>query len=370
MKKLITLFVLLILIVTLSSCKPDTNINTNSYCTEIQGTSLMSCQIVWSSYLYTVVQLTVYVEKDSTTNTIDVFHNVEDILSLYTIISDKYTGYDGTENVFSINETPTVPHVIDEELFDLIAFTLANQTSVDQFYNAALGPVLQIWHDYREDCLNNDVCAVPDIGILQDANQYTDYTKIVMDPETLSITMDTGMNLDLGGVSKGYVSREIIDYLDTLDISGYLLNNGESNISVGGTHPTRDNSKFIIAVTDPTDPYDLSGNNGYVWVYLQDGEQLVTSGDYQKYYTVNDVSYHHIIDPVTLMPLRYIRSVSIITDDPALADLLSTAIFNMSIQDGIDYVDSFDNLEAVWYDIDGNIFFSENFEALHLLEIR
>jgi thiamine biosynthesis lipoprotein len=199
---------------------------------------------------------------------------------------------------------------------------------------------------------------------LEEANNLTDPSKVVFDDENLTITLEEGMSMDLGGVSKGYVSREIINYLNTLDLPAYLLNNGESNISIGGTHPIRDNGKFIIGITNPESPSEI-----YATSYLSDSEQLVTSGDYQKYFIVDGVKYHHIIDPSTLMPSEYSRSVSIITSDPALADLYSTAIFNMSIEDGQAFVNSIDGMEAIWFGLDGTIYYSENFEEDYLVDL-
>jgi thiamine biosynthesis lipoprotein len=335
----------------------------NSQCSDIEDTTLMRCDIVWSSYLNTVVKLSLYVKQDTELNTDDVFAEVEQTLAYYTIMSDKYKSYDGMMNVHEINNNAGSTVTIDERLFNLIEFTFDHQDDVNYLFNAALGPVLQVWHDYRENCTENGVCVVPSENVLNNANQYTDHTKVVLDSENRTLTMEENMSLDFGGVSKGYVSKEITAYLDSLDIFGYLLNNGESNISIGGTHPIRENGKFIIAVTDPTFvlPY-------YATVYLTDGEQLVTSGDYQKYYTVEGTDYHHIIHPDTLMPENYSRSVSIITTDPALADLYSTAIFNMSIEDGQTFVDGIDGLEAIWYGTDGTIHFSENFESQYLID--
>lgn len=336
----------------------------NSNCDIIEDTDLMSCGVVWTSYLNTVVKLTLYVDQDTDVNTDIIFDDIEEILEYYTVYSDKYTGYSEAVNVYAINQDPSATHVIDERLFNLIEFTKEHQAEVNNLFNMALGPVLQIWHDYRENCTLNGICEVPDMADLQNANLHTDVSKVILDRDNLTITMEESMGLDLGGVSKGYVSREIIDYLDTYTLHGYLLNNGESNISIGGSHPTRENEKFVIAIIDPT--YNLPY---YATVYLGAGDQLVTSGDYQKYYMVDDVSYHHIINPNTLMPVYYSRSVSIITSDPALADLYSTAIFNMTIEEGQTFVNGIEGLEAVWYASDGTIYFSENFESQYLLNL-
>lgn len=337
----------------------------NASCTDITDTDLMQCTRIWSgTYLNTVVKLTLYVEQDITYNTDEIFEEVETYLDYYTIMSDKYTFYVGIMNVYEINENAGTTVTVDQRLYDLIKFTYDTQEDVVDFYNASLGPVLEVWHDYRDNCNNNQVCELPPMNLLTDANAYTDPTNVVFDDINKTITMGTGMSMDLGGVSKGYVSREIIEYLDTLDLPAYLLNNGESNISIGGTHPVRENGKFVIGITNPENPFDI-----YATAYLSDTEQLVTSGDYQKFFDVEGVKYHHIIDPSTLMPTEHSRSVSIIASDPAIADLYSTAIFNMSIEDGQTFVNSIAGLEAIWFGNDGTIYYSENFEADHLVDL-
>lgn len=336
----------------------------NTSCQSIESTTTIECTKVWSSYLHTVVSLKIYFDETTLIDSLQVFNNVEDIIAYYHIISDKYDGYNGYINIKTINDSPSTTHVISQELYDLLDFTLSHQEEVNNLFNAALGPVISVWHDYRENCNTNDICAIPSMQELNAANLYTDPNKIILDPNNLTITMEPHMSLDLGGVSKGYISGLILDYLATLNITGYILNNGESNISIGGTHPTRENQKFIIAITDPTftTPY-------YATVYLSDGDQLVTSGDYQQFFMVGDQLYHHIIHNNTLFPERYCRSVSIITSDPALADLYSTAIFLMPIEEGIAFVDNIPGLEAIWYDLEGNIHFSANFESLYLNQL-
>jgi len=75
---------------------------------------------------------------------------------------------------------------------------------------------------------------------------------------------------------------------------------------------------------------------------------LVTSGDYQRYYTVNGKSYHHIINPETLMPADYFRSVTIKCKDSGVADALSTALFNMSIEEGKALIKSLGGIDVIW----------------------
>ena len=223
----------------------------NPDCNDVEGTNLQVCSKVWTSYLHTVVSLKLYIEKDVSVDTEYVIDVVESILSEFNILSDKYKLYPGVANIKAINDNPTETHVIDEVLFDLIEFSLENQSEVNNIFNIALGPVIDVWHDYREDCNSQIICTIPTIDELEAQNVYTDQSKIIMNRDNLTITMDANMSIDLGGVSKGYISGLIEDYLASHEIYGFILNNGESNISIGGSHPTREGGDFLIAITDP-----------------------------------------------------------------------------------------------------------------------
>ena len=91
---------------------------------------------------------------------------------------------------------------------------------------------------------------------------------------------------------------------------------------------------------------------------------LVTSGIYERYYTVNGEAYHHIIDPETLMPAKYFVSVTIACEDSGLADALSTAVFNMPFEEGLELIESLDGVEAMWIPYDGPYKYSRGFQEL------
>jgi len=335
-------------------------------CEVVEDTTITKCTVYWTQYLHTTVKLTTYYDGDSYNDTMHyVFDNVEGLLSDYHQLSTKYDDYPGVENVYAINETPNIIHTLDPRLYDMITFALNHQGDVDNLFNIALGPVLKLWHDAREACNRavDPVCEIPSMLALQAVDQYTDPSGIIMNSTNHTLTMEEHMSIDLGGVSKGYISGKVIEYLDTLPLHGYILNNGTSNISVGGSHPTRETGEFSIAITDPSSP-DTGAY--YAIVMLGAGEQLVTSGDYQQFFVVDGQIYHHIINPNTLMPERNSRSVTLAYSDPAIADLYSTAIFTMTIEDGLNFVNSIPGMEAIWYTLDGKAVMSDNFEALYL----
>lgn len=363
MKKFTILISLLILTLSLSACADNPS---NDQCSEVEGTDLLRCDLILSSYFDTSITLALYIEKDVDSEPI--LLEVTKIIANYHILSDKYNTYEGVVNVKTINDDPTSTHDMSSDLYDLIKYSLSHQSEVHDLFNIALNPVLKVWHDYSDEC-NYDpylqsgtgACNIPTQTELDAAALFTDPNDIFIIDDDLSIKLEEGMSLDLGGMSKGYMSKKVTEYLSTVDVHGYLFNAGTSNVEIGGIHPTRESGQFRVAVTNPD---NLS--TYYATVYLSGGESIVSSGDYQRYYVSDDELYHHIIHPTTLMPERYTRSVSIVYSDPALADIYSTAIFLMPIADGIEFVNSIDGLEAIWYGLDGEVSFSENFEDIYL----
>ena len=137
---------------------------------------------------------------------------------------------------------------------------------------------------------------------------------------------------------------------------GWVLNVGGNVRTVGGK-PTGED--WLVGVENP----DTDSDEPYIaYLELRD-KALVTSGNYQRYYLVDGVRYHHIIDPVTLMPSDRYRSVSVVCSDSGVADALSTALFCMDYDAGVALVDSLTNAEVMWVMPDGTQRYSDGFTA-------
>lgn len=93
------------------------------------------------------------------------------------------------------------------------------------------------------------------------------------------------------------------------------------------------------------------------------GGAVVTSGDYQRTYTVDGKQYHHIIDPQTRMPAAYWRSVTVVCEDSGLADALSTAMFLLPAESGMALAESY-GVEVLWIGTDGEEIMTPGFREL------
>jgi thiamine biosynthesis lipoprotein len=142
--------------------------------------------------------------------------------------------------------------------------------------------------------------------------------------------------------------------LEKQGITGFVLNVG-GNVRTIGTKA--DGAPWKAGINNPEE----SEETPYVAYLSLSGESLVTSGSYQRYYTVDGKKYHHIIDAKTLMPAEGFLSVSVVCGSSADGDALSTALFCMSVEEGMQLVQSLDGVEALWILPDGTQIASDGF---------
>ena len=130
-----------------------------------------------------------------------------------------------------------------------------------------------------------------------------------------------------------------------------MLNIG-GNIRIVGTKP--DGGGWNTAVKDPKDP-----ESQYSAILNLTDTACVTSGNYERFFTVDGVRYHHIIDPDTLFPATQFASVTIVTRDSGLADALSTALFCMSYEDGRALAEKLGGVDVLWVEHDGTVRYTD-----------
>ena len=171
---------------------------------------------------------------------------------------------------------------------------------------------------------------VPDADELKDLLTLTDASDISYDKETSQIAFKKdGMQIDFGGIAKGYTSARIMDIFRACGIKSGLVNLG-GNVQALGTK--KDGSSWRVAVQDPQD------TDQYLGVLSIQDKAVITSGGYERYFEQDGRTYHHIIDPKTGYPVENgLISVSIVTADGTLADGLSTSVFIMGKEAATEY---------------------------------
>jgi thiamine biosynthesis lipoprotein len=317
---------------------------------------LESYSAQYLDYFDTVTSITIYTDSEEKFETYKAA--VEENMKKYHELYDIYNNYEGMNNVKTINDNAgLLPVTVEPELFDMLKFAVEQDKATNGRMNIAMGSVLSIWHEYREEGLDDpDSAMLPDEIELERANEYTDITKLQMDESKLQVYLpDNHMSLDVGSVAKGYATHQIAQMLREMGVTSALLSLGGNVETIGNRG---DGNPWRVGIQNP----DLSSPQSYLHVMELTDKALVTSGVYQRFYEVDGERYHHIINPDTLFPWNEYQSVSILTDDSGLGDALSTAVFNMDLETGQAYVESLPNVEAMWILPDNTEVFSSGFK--------
>lgn len=283
----------------------------------------------------------------------EIAQSLHDELLYYHRLFDIYSDYEGINNLKTVNDNAGVsPVAVDQAIIALLTDCRDYYTLTDGRVNVALGSVLALWHEARETGLSDPSAAtLPDSGALAEAAGHCSWDTVVIDEIAGTVFLaDPDQRLDVGAVAKGWSTQRAAENAP----EGLLISVG-GNVCATGPK-TEDGKAWVVGITDPR------GSSDYLHTLNIVSGSVVTSGDYQRYYTVGGEIYHHIIDPDTLYPSTYWCSVTILCQDSGLADALSTALFLLPLEQGEDLLEKC-GAEAMWVDREGNCFYSSGFEA-------
>lgn len=305
-------------------------------------------------YFDTVTTITGYAESQEEFDA--VYDEIMTLLGEYHKLFTIYHRYEGMENLCTINELVDGAHrvvTVDRRIIDMLLYAKQAYEQTGGKVNVAMGSVLSIWHEYREIGADEPWnAALPPMEKLQDAALHTDINMMQIDEQNCTVTLlDPKMRLDVGAIAKGYAVEMIAQHLEQKGIGGYVLNVG-GNVRTLGAKP--DGSAWTAGIENPD-------GEEYLALLKLEGKSLITSGSYQRYYIVDGKRYHHIIDPVTLMPSEHFVSVSIVCNSSAQGDALSTALFCMDYEQGLALIESLEGVEAMWLTTDGQKLYSSGF---------
>ncbi len=269
-----------------------------------------------------------------------------------------YNSYEGVNNICALNKKENGVHkelVVDKSIIDLIIYCKQLYTQTDGKLNIAMGSVLSIWHSYRNQGMNNPMEAkLPPMDKLKEASVYTDIEKVIVnEAEQTVFISEPEMTLDVGAIAKGYAVERVAEALIEKGVTGYVLNVGGNVRAIGDSN----GEPWQVGIENP----DTGSEEAYIELLDLTDKSLVTSGNYQRFFVVDGKNYHHIIDPDTLMPCDKFMSVSVITTDSGYADALSTTLFLMDYEDGLQLIEATEDTEAMWVLPDGSKKYSSGF---------
>lgn len=172
---------------------------------------------------------------------------------------------------------------------------------------------------------------VPSPEKIREALAHTDFRALSVDGMCI-LKSDPSLCADLGAVAKGWTAGQLCKKLSESGAAWGIVSLG-GNVGVFGDKP--DGNAYKIGISDPDASGEIIG-----YLLIKRGTVAV-SGDYERFFEENGVRYHHIIDSADGMPADSgLRSTAVFSEDGALADALSTALFVMGAERALAYYDA------------------------------
>lgn len=277
--------------------------------------------------------------KKAVNDSFDVLKEFEDKISVHRNDSD-----------ISLLNSRVLIATRDEDIFNMIKTALKVSKDTNRAFDITIKPLVDLWN------IKGSGPVPSDEEITYRLNSIS-YTGVQVDFEKRDVFFtNPDTQIDLGGIAKGYCADKVAKVLENHGIKSAIIDLGGNVRTIG----KKKGKVWRIGIQEP------EGKRGEYFGILDISDKcVVTSGAYERYFTEKGKVYHHILDPRTGYPARSgITSVSIVADDGAIADALSTAVYVLGVSDGLALLNSpeYDNIGYIITDENGKVYISENID--------
>jgi len=297
--------------------------------------------------LNTLITITLFEDDEETFQEIfNLIAYYEKILSMHLSDSELYN-----INKFAYDGPVTISTKMEEILNDSLHYYNLS----DGLFDISIGPLVNLW-DISDDSENKKP---PSKIEIEETIKYVGFENIKIIDNTIQFS-NPNNSIDLGGIAKGFIVDKIVDYLTSIEVDKAILDFG-GNIYVIGEKDI--NVPFVVGIQNP---FDFRGE--YVATVSVANKSVVTSGIYERYFEYDNNIYHHIINPFTGYPEdNSLASVTIISNSSLDGDALSTVVFLLGLDQGMQLIDQLDNIEAIFINKNKEVFISKNLDTLFVL---
>lgn len=236
---------------------------------------------------------------------------------------------------------------VSADTFHVIESALSYAALSNGKFDITVGPIVELWG------IGSDHARVPEQSEIDALLPLIDYDAVALSQADQSVYLPVeGMKLDLGAIAKGYAADELVRLLDENNIQRAIINLG-GNVYVKGEKASQQNWRVGVQ-----NPFDARG--AYLGIASVADETIVTSGIYERYLEVDGIRYHHILNPVSGMPVNNeLASVTIITAQSMDADAYSTILFTAGLEEGLTLANANDAIKAIFVTRDQEVYLSE-----------
>ncbi len=233
-------------------------------------------------------------------------------------------------------EAHKMPVKVDAELFDFIAECLRYSRESDGAFDITVGPLMKTWGFFRGEG------RMPSDAELNEARSKIGYQHVSLNPKEQTIFFDrAGVELDLGGIAKGYAVDRAVAALKQHGVASALVSAGGSTIHALGSPP--DSLGWEVKIQDPLDQRKSAAT-----VSLKD-QSLSVSGSDEKFFELNGARYSHVMDPRTGRPVQGVLSVAVIAGNGTVGDALDNVFYVFGVERGRESLKKFPASEVIFF---------------------
>lgn len=287
--------------------------------------------------------ITVVAENEKTGN-----KNINMAIEEIRRIEKLLTTYKNDSQTNLINNNAGIkPVKVDLEVFNLIERTVGISKITQGAFDISYGSIdKSLWN------FDKAMTKLPDAETALKMVHLIDYRNIILDKENTTVFLkEKGMRIGFGGIGKGYAAEMAKQILLKNNVESGIIN-ASGDLSAWGLQPN--GKRWTIGVADPDSP-----NAAFSYMEISN-KAVATSGNYEKFVTINGKKYSHTIDPKTGLPITGIKSVTIIASNAEFADAMATPIAVMGIKAGLFLIDQIPDLYCIIIDDNNKIYTSKN----------
>ncbi|HAS74218.1 MAG TPA: thiamine biosynthesis protein ApbE [Clostridiales bacterium UBA8960] len=298
----------------------------------------------------TYITLSIYADHEVPN---EVFDDLFDLIDHYEyMISKSIT----TSEVSEVNENAGVkPVKVSSEIIEQLKIGYKYSNDSNGLFDLSIGSLVDLWG------IGTKEAHLPEESEIKKSMATVDYKKIIVDDQNQTVFLEeSGMVLDLGAIAKGYIADRVKDMILEKGYTSAIVNLG-GNVLTVGNKPNSDS--WSIGVRDPRE--DSTTEMGIL--RLEDNS-IVSSGVYERYFVEGDIRFHHIINPKTGYPEQNdMMSISIVSEKSVDGDAFSTTVFLMGLERGLEYIESLENVDAVFIMSDLSVYVTSGIKEKFIL---
>lgn len=263
-------------------------------------------------------------------------------------IETLLTTFSDNSITYKINENAGVtPVVVDDEVFQLIKRCQFISKITQGAFDISYGSL-----DKRFWNFDLNMTSLPDPKVAKKAVELINYENIILDETHKTVFLkNKGMRIGFGGIGKGYAAEMAKKKLIENNVLNGIVN-ASGDLTAWGFQ--ENGEAWTIGVADPNQRKSIFST------FKITNKAVATSGNYEKFITINNKRYSHTIDPKTGYPISGIKSVTILAENAEIADALATPVTVMGIEVGMNFINQLKTIGCIIIDDNNKSYFSNN----------